>query len=329
MLILTSADLRRAISMAEAIAVTTDAFAQLSSGQARMPLRPRVEMTEHDGVLLLMPAYLAGSGALGLKALTLYPQNPARHGLPAIAAVVLLFASETGRPLALLDAGELTALRTGAASGVATQLLARDDARTLAIFGAGAQALPQVWAVCVTRNIEHVVVINRTHEHAERLAAALRAFGPPVPGDVRVAASVADALRDADVICCATASPTPLFADADLKPGTHINAVGAYLPAMREVPGATVARARVVVDARDAAGAEAGELVMAREEGLIGAEYPVAELGEVALGRMAGRLDPAQITLFKSVGVAAQDIAVAQVAYARARELGLGTEAAF
>jgi ornithine cyclodeaminase/alanine dehydrogenase-like protein (mu-crystallin family) len=326
MLIITHDNLRQAVPMAAAMDAVAAAFAQLSGGQADVPLRSHVAIPPQEGLALLMPAYLAGSEALGVKALTLFPHNAARHGLPAIHAVVLLFDTTNGQPLALIDGGSLTALRTGAASGVATRLMARGDARVLALFGAGAQALPQAWAVCVARPIARIRLVNRTSAHAERLAAELRAFGAPIPTDVRVVPTARDALAEADVACCATASPTPLFDDADLRPGTHINGIGAYRANMREVPAATVARARVVVDERRAAWTEAGDLVLARDEGRIDDGHVVAELGEVVRGRIAGRTDEAQITFFKSVGNAVQDVAVAQVAYERARALGVGVE---
>ncbi len=325
MLILNSDDLRRAVPMPEAMDAVASAFAQLSNQQADVPLRPHVAVPPSDGLLLVMPAYLAGSGALGVKLLTLFPQNPERYQAPSINALVILFDTENGLPLALMDGGWLTALRTGAASGVATRLLARKDAHTLALFGAGAQALPQAWAVCVARLIEHIWLVNRTPARAERLAERLRAFGPPIPADVRVAASAAEALREADVVCCATASPTPLFDDADLRPGAHINGIGAYRPTMQEVPAASVARARVFVDQRRAAWAEAGDLVIAREQGLIDKNHIIGELGELVAGRVTGRADDAQLTFFKSVGNAVQDVAVAQLAVRRARALGLGT----
>ena len=360
MLILSADDLKRAVKMAEAIDAVAHAFAQLSSGQAMVPQRPHLALPEHEGLLLVMPAYLAGGEnsspkalslqgqgegyvrafggdplsapgeqvALGVKALTIFGRNPAEHGIPAIAALVLLFDATDGLPLALMDGGWLTALRTGAGSGVATRLLAREDARTLAVFGAGVQAPEQVAAVCATRPIDRIWLVNRTREHAEALAARLRAAGAPIPADVRVADSAAQALAEADVVCTATSATEPLFADADLRPGTHINAIGAYTPLMLEVQGETVARARVIVDTRVAAEAEAGDLLLARAEGLIGPDHIAAELGEVVLGRIPGRTERDQITLFKSVGNAAQDVAVAQLAYRKARELGLGTEVA-
>lgn len=329
MLILTRDDIRRALPMDAAMDAVAGAFAAFSSGQADMPPRARVAIPGEDGVALFMPAYLGGSDhALGVKALTVYPRNEERHGLPAIAAVALLFDAETGQPAALLDGGYLTALRTGAASGVATRLMARADARVLTLFGAGAQAFCQVWAVCVARAIERVWIVNRTRERAERLAAELRAFGPPVPVDARVATTPREALAESDVICCATASPAPVFDDLDIRSGTHINGIGSYRPDMREVPGETVSRARTVVDARAAAWAEAGDLIGARDEGRITQGHVVAELGEVVLGRVAGRRGPDDVTYFKSVGIAAQDVAAAHAAYTRARTLGMGAEVA-
>lgn len=328
MLILSAADVRRAVPMPEAMDAVASAFAQLSNQQAEVPLRPHVAVPPSDGLLLVMPAYLSESGALGVKLLTLFLKNPERHQLPSINALVVLFDTNNGQPLALMDGGWLTALRTGAASGVATRLLARQDARTLALFGAGGQALPQAWAACVARPIERIWLVNRTPTHAERLAEQLRAFGSPIPADVRVAASAGEALREAEVLSCATASPTPIFDDADLRPGAHINGVGAYRSTMQEVPAATVARALVFVDQRRAAWAEAGDLVIPRQQGLIDENHIVGELGELVLGRVAGRTADEQMTFFKSVGNAVQDAAVAQLAYQRARALGLGTEVA-
>ncbi|MBF6590029.1 MAG: ornithine cyclodeaminase [Ktedonobacterales bacterium] len=328
MLILTRDELRQAVPMEAAMEAVAAAFAQLSSGRATVPLRPHIPLSAADDLCLVMPAYLPETGALGVKVLTLVPSNPTQHGLPAIQALVLLFDAATGEPLALMDGAYLTALRTGAASGVATHLMARADAHVLALFGAGAQALAQTWAVCAARRITRVWIVNRTSAHAEQLAQELRTFGTPIPVDVRVAPTARAALAEADIVCCATGSPVPLFADADVRPGTHINGIGAHLPTRREVPGETVARARVIVDQRQAAWAEAGDLVLARADGLIDEGHVVAELGEIALDRIPGRRDETQVTFFKSVGNAAQDIAVAQLASTRARELGLGTHIA-
>lgn len=326
MLIITRAELQRLVSMESAIDAVSAAFVQLSCGQADVPLRQHLAVPPADGLALVMPAYLAESGALGVKLLTLFPNN-AGGELPVIQAMVMVFDTTDGQALALMDGTYLTALRTGAASGVATRHMAREDAHTLAIFGAGATALHQVWAVCAVRPIQRIVIVNRSAERAARLAEALRTFGAPIPLDIQIAASASAVLAQADVVCLATAASTPLFDDADVRRGTHINGIGSYTAAMQELPGATVARARVVVDQRAAAWAEAGDLVIPRQQGLINEDHVVGELGEVVVGDVAGRLSEHDITFFKSVGNAAQDVAVAQLAYMLAREAGAGIEA--
>lgn len=323
MRILSAADVHRAVPMLAAIDAVTAAFVQLSTGQASVPLRTPIAQPRRESHTFFMPAYLAQSDALGMKVVSVFPQNTAR-GLPSIHALVVVLDAETGQPLAAMDGTYLTALRTGAASGAATRLLARAGARTLAMFGAGAQAPTQVLAVCAVRPIERVLVVNRTPERAEALIATLRDAGVQAAMQVRDARA---ALSEADVICCATASPTPLFDDGDVRPGTHLNGVGAFTPHMAEVPVATIGRARVVVDQREAVWSEAGDLLAARAAGAL-AEDQVVELGEVAAGLVPGRSDEAQITFFKSVGNAVQDVAVAQLALSEAERLGLGTDVA-
>lgn len=313
--------------MAAAIEAVEAAFVSLSTGQAEAPLRAHIATPEREATSFFMPARIAGPGApaLGLKVVSVFPHNRQR-GEPSIYALVNLFDPATGRPLAVLDGTYLTALRTGAASGVATRHLARPDARVLALFGAGVQALPQALAVCAVRPIERIWLVNRSRDHAQLLAARMRGAGLTL--DLRIAPSVEQALAEADVVCTATSSPTPLFADAALRPGTHINGIGSFKPTMAEVPAATVARARVLVDQTQAAWAEAGDLIQARDAGLISADYLAGEIGAVAAGLLAGRTHPAEITFFKSVGNAAQDVAVARLALDRASELGLGVEVA-
>jgi ornithine cyclodeaminase len=308
--------------MAAAVDAVAEAFAQIATGQATVPLRTPIGQARHDSHTFFMPALLAESGGLGLKVVSVFPHNAERHGLPTIHALVVLVDSATGQPTAAMDGRYLTALRTGAASGAATRALARESSRVLALFGAGAQAPHQVSAVCAVRRIERVLVVNRSLERAENLITALHSSG--LAAEIRIA-SAADALREADVVCCATSATTPIFSDADLRPGTHINGVGSFTPAMAEVPAATIARARVVVDQRAAAWAEAGDLVAAREAGVLTDER-VTELGAVIAGLAAGRTADDEVTFFKSVGNAAQDIAVARIALLEAQRLGLGVE---
>lgn len=323
--VLSGAEVRRAVSMAEAIAAVKQAYIQLSAGEAVVPLRTPVPVDKRGGVTLFMPAYLGASDALGAKIVSVFPGN-ASLGLPTIHALVVVVDAETGRPVAVMDGTYLTALRTGAASGVATDLLARPDARRAAIFGAGAQARTQLEAVCTVRHIEQVWVFDPLPGAAARYVDEMKARGAPIPADISVAASPTHALAGADVVCTATTSTAPVFDDRDLQPGTHVNAVGAYTPEMQEIPAQTVARARVVVDSRIASLAEAGDLIIPLRMGLITTASIQGEIGDVAAGRIPGRQSPDQVTFFKSVGVAVQDVAVAALVLERAAELGLGVE---
>ncbi len=319
MLFLSAEDIQRTVPMSAAIDAVAAAFARLAAGGATVPLRTAVEVPEQDAVSLFMPAYMAPTAgeaaALGMKIVNIFPHNLANHQLPTINAVVMLIDPQTGRPLAVMDAGYLTALRTGAGSGVATRYMARPESKVLALFGAGAQARTQALAVCAERPIERILIVNRSRERAESLIEILRQDG--VQADLSIAADAPEALATADIICCATSSPTPVFADADLRPGTHINAVGAFKPELAEVPPATVVRARLIVDQREAAWAEAGDLIQPRDAGLISEDHPAGELGQLVNGQVAGRTNPEEITFFKSVGNAVQDLAVAALAFAR------------
>lgn len=323
--ILSGADVRQAVTMAEAIEAVKQAYIQLSAGQAVVPLRTPVPVERQSGVTLFMPAYLAASDALGAKIVSVFPGNPAR-GLPLIHAVVLVLDAETGQPVALMDGTYLTALRTGAASGVATDLLARREASVVAIFGAGAQARTQLEAVCTVRQIGQVWVYDPDRRAVETYVAEMKVRGGPIPADIWAADSPAQAVRHADVICTATTSHSPVFADADLKVGVHINGIGSYTPDMQEVPAETVARARVVVDSRSASLAEAGDLIIPLRQGIVAETDIYGEIGQVAAGTLPGRSSEEEITFFKSVGVAVQDVAVAGLVLHRAAELGLGNE---
>ena len=323
--ILAGADVRQAVTMAEAIRAVREAYVQLSAGQAVVPLRTPVPVDKRKGVTLFMPAYLMASEALGAKIVSVFPGN-AERGLPTIHAVVIVVDAETGRPVAMMDGTYLTALRTGAASGVATDLLARSDARVAAIFGAGAQARTQLEAVCTVRRIETVWVFDPVPGAAAAYVAEMRMRSRPIPRGLRVAESPAQAVGQADVICTATTARAPVFDDADLKPGVHINGIGSYTPQMQEVPAATVARAKVVVDSRTASLAEAGDLLIPLNDGTISLAQIHGEIGEVAAGQIPGRQSDGEITFFKSVGVAVQDVAVASLILRRAAEQGLGVE---
>ncbi|MGD2067100.1 MAG: ornithine cyclodeaminase [Gemmatimonadota bacterium] len=316
--VLSGAEVERCLDMATAIELVAGAFAALSEGRADVPLRARIAGPR--GATLFMPVRLPGPGgdAVATKVVSVFPENPDR-GRPSVHAAILLLDPDTGAPAALMEGTGLTALRTGAASGVATRLLAREDARVLAVFGAGAQARTQIEAVRCVRSIEEVRVVSRSGRSARRLAAELVGVSARPVSDSR------DALAGADVVVAATDSSSPVFAGRSVEPGTHVNGVGSFTPLMREVDGELVARATVVVDSRESARAEAGDLVGAVEEGWIGWDHVHAELGEIVSGARPGRTTPDEVTFFKSVGSAVQDAATARRVLDEARRLGLGT----
>jgi ornithine cyclodeaminase len=324
MLVLNADDVRRALPMGQAIAAMKRAYSALALGQAQVPLRARLEVPPHEGTSLFMPAYVQDEAgeALTVKVVSVFPRNPAQ-GLPLIHAAVLVLEGNTGRPLALLEGGTLTAIRTGAGAGAATDVLARSDSRVAAIFGAGVQARTQLEAVCSVRTIERAWVFDPDAAKSAQFVRSLAGSGP-IPHDLIAAGSPQEALREADIVCAATTAHTPVFADGDLKPGVHINGIGSYTPEMQEIPPETVARARVVVDSRSAALVESGDLIQPLRAGLFTEAHIHAELGEILAGKAHGRSSPDEITFFKSVGVAVQDAAAAQLALQNAQAQDLG-----
>lgn len=323
--ILSRSDVEAALPMPDAIEAMRQAFASLARRTVDVPQRTVLPMNDRD-LTLTMPWASATHESAGAKLLTVKPTNPQR-GLPAIHGAVVMFDSATGRPSAILEGTSLTAIRTGAASGLATDLLALPDADSVAIIGAGAQARTQLKAVCCVRPIRSAKIFSRTKEKAEEFASEIESWhgGPEA---VMVADSAAQAVRDVTVVCTATQATSPLFEDVDLSPGVHINAIGSYTPAMREIPEATVEVSRVVVDQREAALEEAGELISALEKGVITVDDMV-ELGQIVVGVPVGREHVEQKTLFKSVGLAVQDMFAAESAIAGAVERGLGTTVPF
>jgi ornithine cyclodeaminase/alanine dehydrogenase-like protein (mu-crystallin family) len=297
-------EVRGAVPINVLIDAVEDAFRDVAAGRDRSPMRSRVALD--DGDLLVMPGVRAGGAGASVKLVTVMPGNASR-GLPLIHAIVAWFDAATGRPLALIDGATLTAMRTGAASGVGTRLLARRDATTMAMIGAGAQAEWQVRAVVASRQIERVLVWSRTPATRDAFATRMR---EALAVTVESAASAEEAVRAADVVCTATTSTTPVF-DADwVRPGTHVNAIGAFRLDMVELPPALFGRAGLVaVDALDAAREEAGDLMTAVQHRLLDISRAV-EIGTIATDYAATR-DQEAITLFKSVGLAIQDVAAA------------------
>ncbi len=313
--ILTAADVRAALPMPKAIDAMRDAYSQLSAGTVVMP--PRQHLSTDKGITLVMPAYLPERSEFGIKVVSVYDDNPDLN-LPRITATVLVLDPETGAPEAFMDGTSLTAIRTGAGGGVAVDILARKDAKTVGLFGAGVQARAQLQAVMAVRDIEHVNLISRTHASAEQLAPEISEWWKDVP-EVDIVSTPQEVVADADIVLCATTSATPLFDGNDLKPGTHITAVGTFVPEKREVDTTTIRRAnRIVVDSRKDCLEEAGDLIIPNAN-------VDAEIGEIINGDKQGRQSDDEITFFKSVGVAVQDAVAASAVLSEAEAKDLGT----
>ena len=311
--ILTANDVKKALPMPKAIEAMKQAFGQLSAGQTTMPLRGRIATDK--GVTLLMPAYLHQSRDLGIKVVSIYTGNPSL-GLPTTAGTVLVLDPQTGLPLAFMEANSLTAIRTGATGGLAADILARKNARTVALFGAGIQARTQLQAVLTVRPIQEVNLFDISQAAAKGLADEVVTW--PNPPVVNVVSSPGEAVQDVDVVIAATTSETPVFDGNDLKPGTHVTAVGSFSPDVQEIDEVTVRRSRIVVDFRQACLEEAGDLIVPKAT-------IDAEIGEIINGDKPGRQSEEEITFFKTVGVAVQDSVASAAVLARAEKEDLGT----
>jgi ornithine cyclodeaminase/alanine dehydrogenase-like protein (mu-crystallin family) len=311
--------------MPEAVEAVKRAFIELSTGRADVPIRIALSQPKGAGVTLVMPGYLSDSESLVVKVVSVHDRN-AERDLPRINAIVVVIDPATGQAVAAMDGGYLTALRTGAASGAATDLLARQDAEVAAVIGAGAQARAQALSLTAVRPVKRIWIYSRRREQVDEMIAEIRPqLGPSI--ELLAADSPSQAVREALVVCAATTSSIPVFDGAELRPGAHVNGVGSYRPEMQEVDCATLRRAsKIVVDSREAAMAEAGDLIVAIGRGEIRPSDIYAEIGEVAAGFKPGRQDDDEITYFKSVGNAAQDVAVAQAVYLRALQEDIGIE---
>ena len=317
--ILSASDVRAALPMPKAIDAMRHAYSQLSAGKATAP--PRQHLSTDKGITLIMPAHLPERSEFGIKVVSVYDDNP-NLGLPRISATVLVLDPTTGAPKAFMDGASLTAIRTGAGGGVAADLLARKNAKTVGLFGAGVQARAQLQAVMAVRNITSVNLISRTQTSAQQLAAEISEW-TDAP-EVNLVSTPRQVVENADIVLCATTSATPLFDGNALQPGTHITAVGTFIPEKREVDTITIRRAhRIVVDSREACLEEAGDLIIPNAA-------IDAEIGEIVNGDKPGRQSDDEITFFKSVGVAVQDAVAGSVVLAEAevKELGVLVEMA-
>jgi ornithine cyclodeaminase/alanine dehydrogenase-like protein (mu-crystallin family) len=316
--ILNRTDIQRALSMERAIELMNLAFLALTQGTIQVPVR--TSLINVAGTMLYKPALMPSSKRFGLKVVSVFPGN-AERGLPVTTGVMLLNDSETGLPIALLDAEYLTALRTGAASGLATRLLANSDTRVAALIGTGGQAACQLQAMQKVLPLETIYVFSRKFENATAFCKKQSESTQPcrlVPGSSK------NDLRKCGLITTVTNSSSPVFADDEICSGAHINGVGSFRPDMAEVPSETVCRATVFVDHRQAALLEAGDIVNPMKQGKLPSDFSPAELGEVLLGTRPGRTDSQQTTFFKSVGNAAQDIVCAAEIFAIAEDENFG-----
>jgi len=304
---ISAGEVQGACSMKEAVEAMRHAFAALSDGSAKVPVRTHIGL-EDGGDALYMPAYSSRLGRHSVKIASVHPENPSR-GLDFVQATVMLFDATTGDPLAILEGKSVTAVRTGAGSGLATDLMAREDSGVVVIFGAGRQAETQLEAVCAVRSIERAYCVSRSTESAERFSAKM---SERLDIEVRRAENLSVTL-DADVICTATTSNEPILHLKDVRPGTHINAVGTHRPHATEVAPELVAAAHVVVDHRISCMKEAGDVLIPISRGLMTEADIAGELGEVVVGTVAGRGSRDEITLFKSVGNAVQDLYLADL----------------
>jgi len=328
MLFLNADQVRQCLSMPEAIDGMRAAFAALAQRRAVVPQRTHLDIERHRGVSLAMPAYVQGDNhdgsqdAMSVKVVSLFEGNRDK-GLDRIQAIVTVFDPTTGQVTAQLEGGTITSIRTGAASGLATDLMARKDAKVAAVFGAGVQARTQLEAVCTVREIEEVFIFDPDTDRAQEMAVEVAGQGP-IAGNVCVARTPKEAIEHADIICTVTTAHEPVFEDIDLKRGAHINAVGSYQPHVREIPTETIIRSRLVVDHRETALAETGDLIQPIASGAITADHIHTELGDLVLECEQGRKSEDEITLFKSVGNAVQDAMAARVVMVNAAERSIG-----
>jgi ornithine cyclodeaminase len=299
------------LSMSECMDVMTETLKMLGRGSAVNPLRHAMWLPDKTGLIGMMPAYLGGTGVMGLKAISVFPGNHTTD-YDSHQGTVMLFETKNGRLLAMMDAGKITAIRTAAVSGVATRLLARDDAANLAILGSGVQAKTHLEAMRVAQKIAGVRVWSRNLSHAQKFADQASA-GHSIP--IRAFDTVKEAVEGADIICTVTSATEPILEGAWISAGTHINAVGSSVAFARELDTTAVVKSKLFVDRRESTVNEAGDFLFPKKEGAIGDDHIRGEIGEILLDRIGGRASSEEITLFKSLGLAVEDVACAHYIY--------------
>ncbi|MFW6074060.1 MAG: ornithine cyclodeaminase family protein [Chloroflexota bacterium] len=324
---ITASELRDLVPMRDAVELMKAVFRQYTDGETISPLRTPISMPDGSGVSLFMPAYIPASesapAASGAKVVSVYSGN-LDAGLPTINSVVLLLDPTTGVPAGLIEGAAMTALRTGAVSGAATDLMARLESAKLLVFGAGAQGVTQAAAVAAIRDLDMIAVYDPNEQMAQSFAERLARWDADASRLVSAIASPKDVMQDVDIVCTATTSSTPVFEDTWVRPGTHISAVGSFQPTMQEIPVETIKRARVAVDAIEAVLEETGDFIIPIERGELSTDFLKIELGHLVAGSASGRDSADEITFFKSVGNAIQDMIVAGRAIDEARRRDVG-----
>jgi len=320
-LIVNQSEVAQLLPMDECMDVMTETLSALAGGKAILPLRPIMWLPERVGALGMMPSYLGNIDAMGVKVITVFPGN-LNTEYDSHQGVVMLFETKNGRLLSIMDASEITGIRTAAVSGVATRVLAREDADDLAILGSGVQAVTHLSAMLQARKIRRVRVWSRDIEHARHFADRESQRHNMA---IEVSATAQEVVKDASIICTTTSSPEPVLLGDWLAPGAHINAVGSSVPHTRELDTAAVVKSRLFADRRESTLNEAGDFLIPRKEGAITDAHIQGEIGEILIGKIAGRKSADEITLFKSLGLAVEDLGSAKHIYAKATEKNMGT----
>jgi alanine dehydrogenase len=326
-LLLNRDDVRDLLDMKSTITILEHAFIELASGQAIMPQRTAVKVEKGPGVALFMPAFIPSQQALGAKVVTVFGKNPAEHELPAVLGTIILLDPATGVAQCIMDGGFLTAMRTAGVSGVATKYLARRDSKVHALFGSGVQARTQAWAVAEAAKLEKCLVFSLDPPEQQKVFCDWVSHVTHVPTEV--AKSAQAAVEACDILTLATSAKDPVIEGEWVKPGTHINGIGSHAPGMREIDALTVQKSKVVCDLVTACQSEAGDLIIPADNEQWNWKDVHGDLGQVLRGDIAGRENPEEITLFKSVGLAIQDMSVARHVYERALAKGTGTQFKF
>lgn len=326
MLILSKEDIKKVFTMKDAIEADKQALRMYSEGKCEVPLRVNIDIPKRQGQSLFMPAYVEGLDATGIKIVSVFPNN-IELGKPSVPAQMVLLDGKTGEVCAIMDGTYLTQLRTGAVQGAATDILARKDARIAVLFGTGGQAGTQLEAMLNVRDLAEVRVLDINYDRAKEFAQRMRQEFASFNTKIVAVEDGNEAVKDADIITAVTTSTRPVFDGTLVKKGTHINGVGAYTPQMQELPETIVQQAdKVIFDTTEGVLAEAGDLIIPLQKGIVSEQDFTGELGQVMLGQVPGRENEDEITLFKTVGTAVLDVVTAHLIYQKALEKNVGQQ---